>query len=46
MTDKISNNFTVFSSENEILEGQEREGIYSFVALSAHYIGLNVTQCK
>lgn len=46
MTDKICSNVTVFSSENEILDGQEREGIYSFVALSAHYIGLNVTQCK
>ena len=33
-------------SENVILEGEDHEGIYSFVALSAHYIGLNVTQCE
>lgn len=36
-----------FSSENVILEGEDRDGFFhSFVALSAHYIGLNVTQCK
>ena len=37
----------ISSSENVILEGEDREGFFhSFVALSAHYIGLNVTQCK
>ncbi|XP_068695175.1 E3 ubiquitin-protein ligase UBR4-like isoform X2 [Montipora foliosa] len=34
----------IVKSENVILEGEDREAIYSFVALSAHYIGLNVTQ--
>ena len=38
--------FLLFYSENAILEGEDHEGIYSFVALSAHYIGLNVTQCR
>jgi len=28
------------------LEEEDRETIYSFVALSAHYIGLNVVQCR
>lgn len=39
--------FVIFPSENVILEGEDRDGFYhSFVALSAHYIGLNVTECK
>lgn len=41
-----SSKFLLLYSENAILEGEDREGIYSFVALSAHYIGLNVTQCR
>ena len=37
----------LFCSENIILGDDDREGFFhSFVALSAHYIGLNVTQCK
>lgn len=39
--------FFLIFSENVILEGEDRDGFFrSFVALSAHYIGLNVTQCK
>lgn len=37
----------IIFSENIILGDDDREGFFhSFVALSAHYIGLNVTQCK
>ncbi|XP_074621519.1 E3 ubiquitin-protein ligase UBR4-like isoform X3 [Acropora palmata] len=35
----------IIKGENAILEEEDRETIYSFVALSAHYIGLNVVQC-